>query len=76
MTARQQAEQWILSKCSKTDEPIDVPFSKTDLPLGVSIGILKRTFGRMKRDGLISGGILISDNAGYSLLKLKRLEIR
>lgn len=74
MTAQQRAEQWILSKCSRTGESIDVPFSKTDLPLGVSIRILEHTFGRMKRGGLISGRILISDNAGYSLLKLKCLE--
>lgn len=66
------AEEWILAKCSKSGEAVDVVFSKKDLPPGVSIRLVERTFGRLKRAGRITGGIIVSDNAGCTM-KLKCL---
>lgn len=75
MSARERAEQWILSKCGdETSEPIDVPFSTADLPTGVSIALLKRVFMRMRSAGQIGGNIFaVSDNTDHSFLDLKRL---
>lgn len=68
------AEEWILSKCSKAGGPVDVAFSKHDLPAGVSVELLKHTFARMKRDRIIGGNIFaVADNTAHSLLGLKRL---
>lgn len=70
MTPETQAERWILSRCSEADETVHVHFSKTDLPDGVTIELLKYAFGKLKQAGRVDGGIADPDNAApYMRLK-------
>ena len=71
MTRQEQAEKWILSHCSETGEPVDFPISATDLPSGLSIRLIKNTFGKLKSADRISGHILETDNAGFKMMGLR-----
>ena len=62
-----QAEEWILSKCGESGQPVEVSFTKADLPPGVTPELVKYAFWKLKRTKRISGYILITDNAGCSM---------
>jgi len=44
-----------------------VDFREADLPVGVTIDLLKAAFRELKQAGRIAGGIVISDNARPSM---------
>jgi len=73
MTGQEKAKRWILSKCSEAGESVAITLSKTDLPSGVTMKDVERAFGKLKRDGRVSGWVMESDNAGCSM-RLKCLE--
>jgi len=50
-----------------------VDFREADLPVGVTIDLLKAAFRELKQAGRIAGGIVISDNARPSM-QLKCLD--
>jgi len=73
MTPETQAERWILSHCSEAVQTAHVHFSKTDLPDGVTIELLKYAFRKLKQAGRIDGGIADPDNAP-PYMRLKYLD--
>jgi len=61
MSRLERAERWILSHCSETDDVARVDFSEADLPDGVTLGLLKAAFRRLKQAGRVDGGVIVSD---------------
>jgi len=71
MTRREQAERWILSQCSETGKPVKVSLSAMNIPSGLSIRLIERTFGELISADRISGLIVKSDNAGCQIIRLR-----
>jgi hypothetical protein len=64
------AERWVLEQCRPEGTPVDVALSPKIIPVGLTRDRVAWAFEKLKREERVSGGLVRSDNAGWSILRL------
>jgi len=65
------AKRWVLQQCDPTGRPVEkVELSHENLPGGLTRALASQAFEELKREERVSGRLVRSDNAGWTICRL------